>query len=51
MTNPEARGVGKQNLLVAKRVGYTVAGSLTLVASPSGRQSAEFLRNASGFVD
>jgi hypothetical protein len=43
---------GKSTVTAAKAVheAATKAGSLTLVASPSGRQSAEFLRKASEFA-
>ncbi len=43
---------GKSTVLAVKAVhrAWTVAGSLVLVASPSERQSAEFLRKAAGFL-
>src|SRR5580704_5470350 len=43
---------GKSTVAAVKAVhrAYTVAGSLTLVLSPSGRQSGEFLRKAEAFV-
>src|SRR5580658_9814458 len=43
---------GKSTVLAAKAVhrGWTTPGSLTLVASPSERQSAEFLRKAAAFL-
>lgn len=43
---------GKSTLLAAKAVhrGWTQPGSLILVASPSERQSAEFLRKAAEFL-
>lgn len=43
---------GKSTLLAAKAVhrAWTEPGSLVLVASPSVRQSAEFLRKAAGFL-
>ena len=43
---------GKSTMAAAKAVhrAYTRAGSLVLVASPTERQSAEFLRKASGMV-
>ncbi len=43
---------GKSTVTAAKAVhrAYTRPGSLVLVASPSGRQSAEFLRKAKGFL-
>src|ERR1039458_434339 len=43
---------GKSTVTAAKAVhqAYTVAGSLTLVVSPSARQTGEFLRKAEGFV-
>lgn len=43
---------GKSTVVAAKAVqtAYGKAGSLTLVISPTGRQSAEFVRKASGFV-
>src|SRR5260370_25031885 len=41
---------GKSTVTAAKAVhrAYCVPGSLTLVITPSGRQSGEFLRNAEG---
>src|SRR5271157_678567 len=47
-----SRQWGKSTITAAKAVhqAYTEAGSLTLVVSPSARQSGEFLRKASGFV-
>jgi hypothetical protein len=47
-----SRQWGKSTITAAKAVhqGYTEAGSLTLVVSPSARQSGEFLRKASAFV-
>ncbi len=43
---------GKSTITAAKAVhqAYTVDGSLTLVVSPSGRQSGEFVRKAEGFA-
>ena len=43
---------GKSTITAAKAVhrAYSVAGSLTLVVTPSGRQSGEFLRKAEEFV-
>ena len=43
---------GKSTVLALKAVhrAFTVAGSFTLVASPSSRQSGEFLRKAAGFL-
>ncbi len=43
---------GKSTVTAAKAVhqAYTAFGSLTLVVSPSARQSGEFLRKATGFV-
>ncbi len=43
---------GKSTVTAAKAVhrSYSVAGSLTLVVTPSGRQSGEFLRKAEEFV-
>ena len=43
---------GKSTVTAAKAVhqAYTVAESLTLVVSPSARQTGEFLRKAGGFV-
>jgi len=43
---------GKSTVTAAKAVhrGFSVAGSLTLVVTPSGRQSGEFLRKAEEFV-
>lgn len=43
---------GKSTVTAAKAVhqAYTVAESLTLVVSPSARQTGEFLRKAEGFV-
>ncbi len=43
---------GKSTVTAVKAVhrAFTKAGSLTLVLSPSGRQSGEFLRKAEGFV-
>ena len=43
---------GKSTVTAAKAVhqAYTVDGSLTLVVSPSGRQSGEFVRKAEGFA-
>jgi hypothetical protein len=43
---------GKSTVTAAKAVhrAYSVAGSLTLVVTPSGRQSGEFLRKAEEFV-
>src|ERR1035438_5310064 len=43
---------GKSTVTAAKAVhqAYTVAGSLTLVVSPSSRQTGEFLRKAEEFV-
>ena len=43
---------GKSTIAAAKAVhrAYTMAASLTLVVSPSGRQSAEFLRKAENFA-
>src|SRR5579872_5517954 len=43
---------GKSTAAAVKAVhrAYTVAGSLTLVLSPSGRQSGELLRKAEEFV-
>ena len=43
---------GKSTVTAAKAVhrAYSVAGSLTLVVTPSGRQSGEFLRKAAGMV-
>jgi hypothetical protein len=43
---------GKSTVTAAKAVhrGWTVEGSLTLVVSPSARQTGEFLRKAAGFV-
>jgi len=48
-----SRQWGKSTITAAKAVhqAYTEAGSLTLVVSPSARQSGEFLRKASGFVN
>jgi hypothetical protein len=47
-----SRQWGKSTITAAKAVhqAYTEAGSLTLVVSPSARQSGEFLRKAAGFV-
>src|SRR5664280_730469 len=47
-----SRQWGKSTITAAKAVhqAYTEAGSLTLVVSPSARQSGEFLRKASTFV-
>ena len=47
-----SRQWGKSTMAAAKAVhrAYTRAGSLVLVASPTDRQSAEFLRKASGMV-
>jgi phage FluMu gp28-like protein len=47
-----SRQWGKSTVTAAKAVhrAYTRAGSLVLVASPSERQSAEFLRKASGML-
>ena len=47
-----SRQWGKSTVLAVKAVhrAWTVAGSLTLVASPSERQSGEFLRKAAGFL-
>jgi hypothetical protein len=47
-----SRQWGKSTITAAKAVhqAYTEAGSLTLVVSPSARQSGEFLRKASAFV-
>lgn len=47
-----SRQWGKSTITAAKAVhqAYTEAESLTLVVSPSGRQSAEFLRKAATFV-
>lgn len=47
-----SRQWGKSTITAAKAVhqAFTEAGSLTLVVSPSSRQSGEFLRKASGFV-
>src|SRR5450432_465593 len=43
---------GKSTLTAAKAVhqAYTEGGSLTLVVSPSARQSGEFVRKAAGFA-
>jgi hypothetical protein len=43
---------GKSTVTAAKAVheAYTKAGSLTMVVSPSGRQSGELVRKAEGFV-
>jgi hypothetical protein len=43
---------GKSTVLAVKAVhrAWTVPGSLTLIASPSERQSGEFLRKAAGFL-
>jgi hypothetical protein len=43
---------GKSTVTAAKAVhrAYSVAGSLTLVVTPSARQSGEFLRKAEEFV-
>ena len=43
---------GKSTVTAAKAVhrAYSVAGSLTLVLTPSARQSGEFLRKAEEFV-
>ena len=43
---------GKSTVLAVKAVhrAWTVAGSLILVASPSERQSGEFLRKAAAFL-
>ena len=43
---------GKSTVTAAKAVhqAYTEGGSLTLVVSPSGRQSGEFVRKAEGFA-
>jgi hypothetical protein len=43
---------GKSTVLAVKAVhrAYTAAGSLTLVAAPSNRQSGEFLRKAAAFL-
>jgi hypothetical protein len=47
-----SRQWGKSTVLAIKAVhrAFTVAGSLTLVASPSNRQSGEFLRKAAAFL-
>jgi phage FluMu gp28-like protein len=47
-----SRQWGKSTITAAKAVhqAYTEAGSLTLVVSPSARQSAEFIRKAAAFV-
>jgi Terminase large subunit, T4likevirus-type, N-terminal len=47
-----SRQWGKSTVLAAKAVhrGWTAPGSLILVASPSERQSAEFLRKAAAFL-
>ncbi len=47
-----ARQWGKSTVAAAKAVhrAYTMAGSLVLLLSPSGRQSGEFLRKAGEFV-
>ncbi|MGA7234289.1 MAG: terminase family protein [Bryobacteraceae bacterium] len=47
-----SRQWGKSTVLAVKAVhrAWTVAGSLILVASPSERQSGEFLRKAAGFL-
>ena len=47
-----SRQWGKSTITAAKAVhqAYTEADSLTVVVSPSARQSGEFLRKASGFV-
>ena len=47
-----SRQWGKSTITAAKAVhqAYTEAGSLTLVVSPSARQSAEFLRKAATFL-
>lgn len=47
-----SRQWGKSTVLAIKALhrAFTVAGSLTLVASPSGRQSGEFLRKAAEFL-
>jgi hypothetical protein len=47
-----SRQWGKSTVLALKAVhrAYTVAGSLTLVASPSQRQSGEFIRKAADFL-
>jgi hypothetical protein len=47
-----SRQWGKSTITAAKAVhqAYTAAGSLTLVVSPSARQTGEFLRKAAGFV-
>jgi hypothetical protein len=43
---------GKSTITAAKAIhgAYHTAGSLTMVVSPSGRQSGEFLRKAAGFA-
>jgi hypothetical protein len=47
-----SRQWGKSTIIAAKAVHQATheAGSLTVVVSPSGRQSGEFLRKAAGFV-
>ena len=47
-----SRQWGKSTITAAKAVhqAYTESGSLTLVVSPSARQSGEFLKKAAGFV-
>jgi hypothetical protein len=47
-----SRQWGKSTVTAAKAVhqAYTVAGSLTLVVSPSARQTGEFLRKAGEFI-
>jgi hypothetical protein len=44
---------GKSTLTAAKAVhhAFTQAGSLVIVVSPSSRQSSEFVRKASGFIE
>src|SRR5690348_10619551 len=47
-----SRSWGKSTVAAAKAVhrAYSEAGSLTLLLTPSGRQSAEFIRKAEEFV-
>ena len=47
-----SRQWGKSTITAAKAIheAYHTAGSLTVVVSPSGRQSGEFLRKAAGFA-
>jgi hypothetical protein len=48
----QKKTLGQVHVLAVKAVHrtYTTAGSLTLAASPSERQSGEFLRKAAGFL-